>query len=140
MNWKPGAHASTFGGNPVAIAASLKTFELLRKEYLQNAVDMGERMLAGLRALQVKYPKSIVDVRGLGLMIGVEFVTDSTPPHPAVELRNQIELECFHRGLIVLGAGDSAIRFSPPLVIDAEQVDCALKIFDESIAAALAKQ
>jgi 4-aminobutyrate aminotransferase len=140
MNWKPGAHASTFGGNPVAIAASLKTFELLRKEYLQNATDMGERMIAGLRELQAKYPKSIVDVRGLGLMIGVEFVTDSTPLHPAVELRNQIELECFHRGLIVLGAGDSSIRFSPPLVIDAEQVDCALKIFDESIAAALAKQ
>ncbi|AEP11020.1 4-aminobutyrate aminotransferase apoenzyme [Chloracidobacterium thermophilum B] len=137
MNWHVGAHASTFGGNPVAIAASLKTFELLHNGLLRNAAEMGERMLGGLRLVQAKYADRIADVRGLGLMIGVEFVTDRRSLTPDPELRNRIEQECFRRGLIVLGAGESTIRFSPPLVIDAEQVDCAVEIFSEAIGAAL---
>lgn len=137
MNWHTGAHASTFGGNPVAIAASFKTFELLHDSLLSNSAEMGKRMMSGLAKIQEKYSDVILDVRGLGLMIGVEFITDRTSITPNVELRNQIEQECFKRGLIVVGAGESTIRFSPPLVIDADQVDCALSIFDEAIAAAL---
>ncbi len=140
MNWHVGAHASTFGGNPVGIAASLKTLELLHNGYLKNSEEMGERMRAGLRKLQEKYPEVIADVRGLGLMIGVEFVTDRASMTPNPELRNRIEHECFLRGLILLGAGESTIRFSPPLMIDGDQVDCAVKIFDEAIAAAMNAQ
>ena len=136
MDWPYGAHASTFGGNPVAIAASLKTFELLERELLQNCRERGEQMLAGLRELQKKH-ESIGDVRGLGLMLGAEFVKDRETKEPAVELRNRIIQECFKRGLVILGAGDSTIRFSPPLVIDKEQADIALKIFDEAIYASL---
>lgn len=137
MNWHVGAHASTFGGNPVAIAASLKTFELLNNGLLANANAMGQRMMDGLRKLQEKYSTIVADVRGLGLMIGIEFVKDLTSMTPWAALRNQIETECFNRGLILLGAGESTIRFSPPLVIDEEQVDCALSILDEAIAASL---
>ena len=136
MNWPYGAHASTFGGNPVAIAASLKTFELLERELLQNCRERGEQLLSGLRKLQEKH-KSIGNVRGLGLMIGIEFVKDRETKEPAVELRNQIIQECFKRGLVILGAGDSTIRFSPPLVIDSEQAETALRIFDETIVASL---
>ena len=136
MDWPPGAHASTFGGNPVAIAASLKTFELLERELLQNCRERGEQLLAGLKELQQQY-ECIGDVRGLGLMIGVEFVKDRETKEPANELRHRIVHECFRRGLVVIGAGDSAVRFSPPLVIDREQADGALQIFQEAIDAAL---
>jgi 4-aminobutyrate aminotransferase len=113
MQWHRGAHASTFGGNPVAVAASLKTFELLEGGLLENSARMGERLLEGLKPIAEKYSDLIFDVRGLGLMIGIEFVTDRTSNQPAPKLRDQIEIEAFRRGLILQGAGESTIRFSP---------------------------
>jgi 4-aminobutyrate aminotransferase len=138
MNWHVGAHASTFGGNPVAIAASLKTFELLERELLANAQSMGERLMEGLRGVQSKYPDNVLDVRGRGLMIGIEFVKSVSTKEMWPELRDRIVEEAFARGLVTLGAGPTAIRFSPPLVVDAEQCDAAVRILDESIAASLA--
>jgi 4-aminobutyrate aminotransferase len=136
MDWKPGAHASTFGGNPVCIAAALKTIELLEGGLIQNAADVGAYLKAGLEKLKTKHD-CIGDVRGMGLMIGVEFVEDKTSLKPAPELRDRIESACFERGLIILGAGANTIRWSPPLVLTKENVDVALEIFDDAIAASV---
>jgi 4-aminobutyrate aminotransferase len=132
MDWKPGAHASTFGGNPVCIAAALKTIELLEGGLLQNAAEVGEYLKAGLEKLKEKYD-CIGDVRGMGLMLGVEFVTDKASLKPDVELRDRVETAVFERGLILLGAGTNSIRWSPPLILTKENVDVALEIFDEAI-------
>jgi 4-aminobutyrate aminotransferase len=134
MDWKPGAHASTFGGNPVALAAALKTIELLERELIANSASVGAYLQEGLRKLMGKHD-CIGDVRGLGLMVGVEFVEDSASMRPAPELRDRIEFACYERGLIVLGCGTNTIRWSPPLIITRENVDVALEIFDEAIAA-----
>src|SRR5213079_2841970 len=99
MDWKPGAHASTFGGNPVAIAAALKTIELLERELVANSASVGAYLQDGLRALAQRH-ECIGDVRGLGLMIGVEFVKDRASNAPAPELRDRVEMECYRRGLI----------------------------------------
>ena len=131
MTWKPGAHASTFGGNPVAISASLATLELLEDGLLANATVTGDYLMDGLRELQKKH-SMIGDVRGKGLMIGIELVRDRASKEPAAEERDQVEIECFHRGLIIQGCGTSTIRLSPPLVIDRDQCDFALKALDES--------
>lgn len=136
MDWKPGAHASTFGGNPVALAAALKTIELLERELVANSASVGAYLQDGLRKLMPKH-ECIGDVRGLGMMIGVEFVSDRTTNEPAPELRDSVEMECYKRGLIVLGAGYNTIRWSPPLILTRENVDVALEIFDEAIGAAL---
>ena len=132
MNWKPGAHASTFGGNPVCIAAALKTIELLEGGLVDNSARVGEYLKAGLQKLQQKYD-CIGDVRGMGMMIGVEFVENKTSLKPNPELRDRIEMACFERGLIILGAGTNTIRWSPPLILTTENVDVALEIFDEAI-------
>ncbi len=137
MDWKPGAHASTFGGNPVAIAAALKTVELLERELVANSAEVGAYLQEGLRRLMRKHD-CIGDVRGLGLMIGVEFVESRATMKADAELRDRIEVECFNRGLVILGAGANTIRWSPPLIITKENVDVALEIFDEAIAAACA--
>jgi 4-aminobutyrate aminotransferase len=134
MDWKPGAHASTFGGNPVAIAAALKTIEILERELVANSADVGAYLQEGLRKLMQKHD-CIGDVRGLGLMVGVEIVEDKASLKPAPELRDRIETACFERGLIILGAGYNTIRWSPPLILTREHVDVALEIFDEAIAA-----
>lgn len=136
MDWKPGAHASTFGGNPVALASALKTIEILERELVANSAEVGAHLQAGLRKLMTKHD-CIGDVRGLGLMVGVEFVEGGTGA-PAPELRDRVEIECFNRGLVILGAGFNTIRWSPPLVLSKENADVALEIFDESIAAASA--
>jgi 4-aminobutyrate aminotransferase len=133
MNWKPGAHASTFGGNPVALAAALKTIELLERELVANSAEVGAYLQDGLRKLMSKYD-CIGDVRGFGMMLGVEFVRDRASREPAPELRDRVEVECYNRGLILLGCGYNAIRWSPPLILTRENVDVALEIFDESIA------
>ena len=132
MDWKPGAHASTFGGNPVACAAALKTIELLETDLVRNSAEVGEYLQEGLRKLMRKHD-CIGDVRGLGLMIGVEFVEDKASMKPAPELRDRIEVAAFERGLILLGAGFNTIRWSPPLIITRENIDVALEIFDEAI-------
>lgn len=134
MNWSPGAHASTFGGNPVAIAASLVTIELLEDHLLANAAQMGEYLLAGLRELMQKH-SLIGDVRGLGLMIGIELVKDRITKEPAIAERNRAEVECFKRGLIIQGCGTSTIRLSPPLMIERQQCDFALQTLDEVFSA-----
>jgi 4-aminobutyrate aminotransferase len=135
MRWHVGAHASTFGGNPVAIVAALKTIELLEKGVMQNAGEIGEHLMNRLRELQQKR-QMITDVRGRGLMIGFEIARDAASTEPWPELRDQIVVECFNRGLVIQGAGESAIRFSPPLIIDREQADFAVEVLDESIEAA----
>ena len=136
MDWKPGAHASTFGGNPVCIASALKTIELLERELLANSAGVGAYLKTGLTALMTKY-ECIGDVRGMGMMIGVEFVENRTSKTPNPTLRDAVEIACFARGLILLGAGANTIRWSPPLILTRENVDVALEIFDEAIAASV---
>jgi len=135
MDWKPGAHASTFGGNPVCIAAALKTIELLQGGLVQNSAEVGAYLKGELEKLMQKHD-CIGDVRGLGMMIGVEFVTDKQSNTPDPEMRDRVEVACFERGLIILGAGTNAIRWSPPLILTKENVDVAIEIFDQAIAAA----
>lgn len=136
MNWKPGAHASTFGGNPVCIAAALKTIELLEGGLVENSAVVGDYLKTGLKRLMEKYD-CIGDVRGMGLMIGVEFVTDRASNKPAPDIRDRVEVACFKRGLIILGAGTNTIRWSPPLILTKENVDVALEIFDDAIKASI---
>jgi len=132
MSWPPGAHASTFGGNPVSCAAALATIKLLRSQLMANAADVGGHMLAGLKQLADKHAL-IGDVRGRGLMIGVELVRDRHTKERATDERDAVVNAAFRRGLLVLGAGKNAIRFSPPLVLTREQADVAIRIFDESL-------
>jgi 4-aminobutyrate aminotransferase len=133
MRWHVGAHASTFGGNPVAIAAALKTIEILENGVMDNAARIGEHMLERLKEMKERFD-SIVDVRGLGLMIGVEFARDRETLEPWTELRDKVVVECFHRGLVIQGAGESSIRFSPPLIIDRDQADFALTTVEDVLA------
>ncbi|HJQ68357.1 MAG TPA: acetyl ornithine aminotransferase family protein [Blastocatellia bacterium] len=130
MQWHVGAHASTFGGNPVAIAAALKTIEILENGVMDNAASIGRYMLRRLEEMKEKFD-AVVDVRGLGLMIGVELARDKQYHEPWTELRDQVVLECFYKGLVIQGAGESAIRFSPPLIINREQADFALTTLEE---------
>jgi 4-aminobutyrate aminotransferase len=133
MDWTKGAHASTFGGNPVCIASALKTIELLQNGLVDNSRDMGEYLKAGLYKLMDKYDQ-IGDVRGFGLMLGVEFVKDKTTMAPDAELRDRVEMACYNAGLIILGCGANTIRWSPPLIISKQNIDVALEIFDQAIA------
>jgi len=127
--WGAGAHGSTYGGSPVPCAAGLATLEVIQHEgLLSNATDQGTFLLGGLLALAAEHPKAITDVRGVGLMIGVEF--------RSAELAERVQLLAFERGLLVLECGESSIRMSPPLVITREQAATALRIFGEAIAAA----
>jgi 4-aminobutyrate aminotransferase len=134
MSWPPGSHASTFGGNPVACAAALATIKLLRDDLMKKAADVGAYMMDGLKALMDKHP-IIGDVRGRGLMIGVEFVRDRKTKERATSERNALVHECFKRGLLVLGAGRNAIRLSPPLVFTRQHADTAIDILDQSLGA-----
>lgn len=136
MDWKPGAHASTFGGNPVCIAAALKTIELLENGLIANSAEVGAYLKAGLEKLMSKFD-CIGDVRGKGLMIGVEFVQDRTSKKPDVELRDRVEMASYQRGLVLLGCGANSIRWSPPLILTKENVDVALEIFEAAIAASI---
>ena len=132
MNWMPGAHASTFGGNPVCIAASLATIRLLEKGYMSNAARMGEFILQKTADWRQKH-KIVGDIRGRGLMIGIEFVRNQKTKEKAPDLRNQIVEQAFHKGLLVLGSGDTTLRVCPPLLIDEEQADFAIRTLDEVI-------
>ena len=132
MSWPPGAHASTFGGNPVSCAAALVTIKLLREQYVQNAATVGEHLMNGIRDLQKKH-SLIGDVRGRGLMIGVELVRDQKSKERAIEERNALVQAMFRRGVLVLGAGRNAVRFAPPLVLSKAQADIVLRLFDESM-------
>ena len=130
--WPPGAHASTFGGNPVSCAAAVATLKLLKDRLIANAADVGGHLMAGLRALADRHPL-IGDVRGRGLMVGVELVRDRQTKERAGDERNAVVSAAFQRGLLVLGAGVNAIRFSPPLVLTRAQAETAVRLFDEAL-------
>jgi 4-aminobutyrate aminotransferase len=133
MSWPPGAHSNTFGGNPLACVASLATIRLLQSGLIEQAADMGRYMLARLRQMQATHP-TMGDVRGKGLMIGVELVRDSDSREPAEALLEALLLRSFERGLLLLGCGVSTVRFMPALNVSRELVDEALVIFERVLA------
>jgi 4-aminobutyrate aminotransferase len=135
MRWERGAHASTFGGNPVSLAAALATFDLLEEKYIENARRMGEWIFGRIANWPDEF-KSVGDIRGRGLMIGVEFVRDRKTREPASELRNRVVQLAFGKGLLVLGAGENSLRLSPPLLIDEEQAEFAVRTLAGCIAEA----
>ncbi len=128
MDWPPGSHASTFGGNPVSCRAALATLHLLETGYTRNAAERGEQLRAGLLQLQRALP-IVGEVRGLGLMMAMDVVHGTGVHDPA--LRDAVVQAAFHKGLLLLGCGESAIRFCPPLCVSAEQVQGALQILEE---------
>jgi 4-aminobutyrate aminotransferase len=132
MNWKPGAHASTFGGNPVAIAAAEATIQLLESELIANARNLGAAMKERMKTWVERFP-IVGDVRGLGLMLGFEIVKDQQSRERAPELRDKIEAMAFDRGLLILGCGPNSIRLCPPLVINQVQADFALTTIEECL-------
>ncbi len=124
--WTSGAHGSTYGGSPVPCAAGLATLAAIQSEgMVENAAKQGEPLMAGLRETWQRHPSVITDVRGLGLMVGVEFMTG--------DLANAVQRRCFESGLLVLECGDSSIRFSPPLLVRGDQVRVALRLFDAAV-------
>ena len=132
MRWKPGSHGSTFGGNPVAAAAAIATLEVIRDEKLmENALARGKEAVDGLRAA-LKGSSIVTDIRGIGLMIGVDFTDSDTAA--------DVEVEAFKRGLLVLTCGDRGVRMSPPLVVNAEEIKTAVRIFAEAAAAVAARR
>jgi len=132
VTWPYGSHGNTYGGNPIACAAALSTIDLIEEEFMQNAAEVGEYALDALEEIKVRHP-SVGDVRGLGLMIGVEFVKDQESKAPAVDLRDQVIDLAFERGLLTLGCGKSTIRISPALNISRTEMDEGLRILDEAI-------
>jgi 4-aminobutyrate aminotransferase len=132
MSWPPGAHASTFGGNPVSCAAASATIRLLKDRLVANAATVGAHLTEGLRELQKKHAL-IGDVRGMGLMIGIELVKDRKTKERAVNERNAVVQAMFQRGILVLGAGRNAVRLAPPLVLSKEQADSVLVALDEAL-------
>jgi 4-aminobutyrate aminotransferase len=132
MTWPPGAHASTFGGNPVSCAAALVTIELLEQELVANAARIGAYMMNRLREWPARFP-IVGDVRGLGLMIGIELVRDQQTRERAPAARNAVLQLAFERGLLVLGAGENSIRLCPPLVITRDQAAFAVDVLEECL-------
>jgi 4-aminobutyrate aminotransferase len=132
MTWPPGAHASTFGGNPVSCAAALVTIALLEEELVNHAARMGTYLMDRLREWPHRFPV-VGDVRGLGLMIGIELVRDQNTREKAPEFRDEVLRRAFERGMLVLGAGESTIRLSPPLVVSRDQCDFALETLEDCI-------
>jgi 4-aminobutyrate aminotransferase len=130
MDWVPGSHASTFGGNPISCQAALATIELLKEGLIQNAARMGEYILGKLKEFQKRF-RLIGDVRGKGLMIGIEMVKDPERKEKAIEERNKVIQACFKKGLLILGCGENVIRLSPPLIITEREADTALTILEE---------
>jgi len=129
MDWTPGAHASTFGGNPVCIAAANATMDLLEREYIANAARMGEFIMGRLADWRERH-KIVGDVRGRGLMIGIEIVRDQKTKEKAPDLRNKLVQAAFQKGLLVLGSGDTTLRLMPPLLVNEEQANFAIRTLD----------
>ena len=132
MIWEAGSHASTFGGNPVSCSAALATIELLEAELMENAKIRGEYLMTELRELQ-KSMECMGDVRGKGLMVGVELVKDRETKERASDWRNEVIQKAFQKGLLLLGCGENTIRFSPALTVTGEEIDTCLSIFEESL-------
>ncbi|MDI7275305.1 MAG: acetyl ornithine aminotransferase family protein [Anaerolineae bacterium] len=137
MTWVPGSHGNTFGGNPLACAAALETLRLVEGEYMAHAAAMGELLMERLRAMQRRY-QQFGDVRGKGLMVGVELVRDRQSREEAPQLRDAVVRQAFERGLLLLGCGSSTIRFCPALNIPRTILEEGLAIFEEAVQAALA--
>ncbi|HUX44013.1 MAG TPA: acetyl ornithine aminotransferase family protein [Terracidiphilus sp.] len=135
MDWVPGSHASTFGGNPVSIAAAIATIDILEREAIGNAAHVGGLILDRLHTWKKTHP-SVGDVRGRGLMIGVELVKDKGTREPASALRNRVEALAFERGLMILGCGETSIRLCPPLVLREEEATVALDILEDALSQA----
>lgn len=135
MDWEAGAHGNTFGGNPLACAAALATIELIQKEYMANAADVGQYTMDALEEIKARHP-SIGDVRGKGLMIGVEFVLDRKTKEPAHDLCERVMDLSFKRGLLTLSCGKSVMRIAPALSIKTSEIDEGLGIFEQAIALA----
>jgi 4-aminobutyrate aminotransferase len=132
MDWVPGSHASTFGGNPVSIAAALATIDILEREAIDNAAKVGGKMLERLHEW-TKTHALVGDVRGRGLMIGIELVKDKATREPATALRNRVETLAFERGLMVLGCGETSLRLCPPLIVTEEEATVALDILEDAL-------
>ena len=132
MTWPEGAHGNTFGGNPVACRAGIATLDLIENSFMQNAAEMGEYTLDALTEIMTRHP-SIGDVRGKGLMIGIELVKDRETKEPASELRDAIVEGAFKRGMIGLGSGKNSIRIAPPLNISRELIDEGLMMLEAAI-------
>ena len=130
MNWPYGSHASTFGGNPVSCAAALKTIELLEDGLVENAAKMGEYLMEKLKKIEPKYP-FIGDVRGKGLMVGMEIVKDKESIKKDPDTRNKILEKAFYKGLIILGCGPNSVRFAPALIVEKDHIDCCLEILEK---------
>jgi len=137
QKWSRGAHGNTFGGNPICCAAALATLDLVEREYRANAAKVGPYFMQALTALAERYPV-IGEVRGLGLMIGMELVTDRASKAPAKKLCDALITRAYHNGLILLACGQSTIRFMPPLMIDEGDVDEALELLELSLSETLA--
>jgi 4-aminobutyrate aminotransferase len=132
MDWVPGSHASTFGGNPVSIAAAIATVDILQREGIANAGRVGAKMLERLQGWKDKHPL-VGDVRGRGLMIAVELVKDKQTREPATALRNRVESLAFERGLMILGCGETSIRLCPPLILTEEEATVGLDILEDAL-------
>lgn len=132
MDWVPGSHASTFGGNPVAIAAALASMDVIEREGMQNAAVLGESMKQRMSGWLAKHPM-VGDVRGKGLMLAVEIVKDKQTKTPAGGDRDRIVSLAFENGLLLLGCGETSIRLSPPLIVSYEQCDYALDVLEKCI-------
>jgi 4-aminobutyrate aminotransferase len=136
MDWVPGSHASTFGGNPVAIAAALATMDVLEREGIANATVVGAKMMGRLRSW-TRMHRHVGDVRGRGLMIGVELVKDKESREPDGKLRDRVVELAFERGLLILGCGESTLRLCPPLIVNQHEADIALDILEECLQGAV---
>jgi 4-aminobutyrate aminotransferase len=132
MDWVPGSHASTFGGNPVSIAAALATMDILEREAIANAAHVGSLMLQRLNGWTETH-SLVGDVRGRGLMIGIELVKDKATREPATALRNRVETLAFERGLMILGCGETSLRLCPPLIVNEQEANVALDILEEAL-------
>ena len=135
MDWELGTHGNTYGGNPISCAASLATIDLIGKEYMQNAAEVGQYAMDALEEIQARHP-SIGQVRGKGLMIGVEFVKDRETKEAAKEITDRVVELAFEHGLLMLSCGKSVIRIAPPLSISKSEIDEGLKVFEEVIGVA----
>lgn len=130
MSWKPGSHGTTYGGNPVCVAAAMATLDLVESEYMENAEKIGNYIFGKISDWPKRF-KVVGDVRGKGLMIGTEIVKNQQMKERAHDLRDHIVVNAFRHGLLTLGSGENSIRMSPPLLIDKEQADCAIGIMEE---------
>lgn len=139
MQWPRGTHGNTYGGNPIACAAALATIQLLEEGYLANATEVGQYALDALEEIQARHP-SMGDVRGKGLMIGVEFVKDKSTKEQNEAIRDMVEKYGFQHGLLLLGCGKSTIRLAPPLCITKPEIDEGLEIFEYVITMAEQEQ